>query len=69
MSYYCNTKDRIPDYLQSHVAYKFPCRACNACYIGKTDQNLGTRIKEHCGFNKNSPVFNRLGEQLLAVHP
>ena len=21
MSYYCNTKDRIPDYLKSHVVY------------------------------------------------
>ena len=47
MSYFCNAKDRIPDYLQSYVAYKFSCRACNACYVGKTDQNLGTRIKEH----------------------
>ena len=62
MSYYCNTKDRIPDYLKSHVVYKFCCRACNAGYIGKTDRNLGTWIKEHCGLDKNSLIFNYLAE-------
>ena len=62
MSYYCNTKDRIPDYLKSHVVYEFSCPACNAGYIGKTDRNLGTRIKEHCGLDKNSAIFNHLAE-------
>ena len=62
MSYYCNTKDRIPEYSKSHVVYEFSCPACNADYIGKTDRNLGTRIKEHCGLDKNSPVFNHLAE-------
>ena len=62
MSYYCNAKDRIPDYLKSHVVYEFSCPACNACYIGKTNRNLGTRIKEHCGLDKNSSVFNHLAE-------
>ena len=37
MSYYCNTKDIIPDYLKCHVVYEFCCPACNAGYIGKTD--------------------------------
>ena len=37
MSYYCNAKDRIPDYLKSHVVYEFSCNACNAGYFGKTD--------------------------------
>ena len=58
MSYYCNTKDRIPDYLKSHVVYEFCCPACNAGCIGKADQNIGTWIKEHCGLGKNSPIFN-----------
>ena len=62
MSYYCNTKDRIPDYLKSHLIYEFCCPACNAGYIGKTGRNLGIQIKEHCGFNKNSPIFNSLAE-------
>ena len=30
--------------------------------IGKTDRTLGTRIKEHCGLDKNPPVFNHLAE-------
>ena len=56
------TKDRIPDYLKSHVVYEFCCSACNAGYIGKTDWNLGTWIKEHCGLDKNSLIFNHLAE-------
>ena len=62
MSYYCNVKDGIPDYLKSLVVYEFCCPARNASYIGKTDRNLGTRINEHCGLDKNSPIFNHVAE-------
>ena len=62
VSDFCNTKDRIPHYLKSHVVYDFFCPACNAGYIGNTDRNLGTRIKEHCGLDKNSPIFSHLAE-------
>ena len=62
MSYHCNTKDGIPDYLKSHVVYEFCCPACDAGYIGKTDQNLGTQIKQHCGLDKNSSIFIHLAE-------
>ena len=62
MSYYYNTKDRIPDYLKSHVVHECCCLACNADYIGKTDQSLGTQIKERCGLEKNSPIFNHFAE-------
>ena len=37
ISYYCNIKDKIPDYLKSHVVYEFCCPACNASCIRKTD--------------------------------
>ena len=37
MNYHCNTMDRIPDYLKSHVIYEFSCPACNTVYVGKTD--------------------------------
>ena len=47
---------------KSHVVYEFCCPTCNAGYIGKTDWNWGTRIKEHCGLDKNSPIFNHLTE-------
>ena len=35
LSYYCNTKDKVPD-------YQCCCPACNSKYIGKTDQNFDT---------------------------
>lgn len=60
MSYYCNVKEKIPDYLKFLAVYEFYYLACNADYIGKADQNLGTEIKEHCGLDKNSPILLRL---------
>ena len=69
MSYCCNEKDRIPDYLKSHVVYEFCCPACNAGYIGKTNRNLGTQTKEHCGLDKNSPIFNHLAECICTSTP
>ena len=71
MSYYCNTKDRIPDYLKSHVVYEFSCPACNAGYIGKTDRNLGTRIKEHCRLDKiilQSVTFTSIPSPYIVFH-
>ena len=62
MSYYWSTKGKISDYLKSHVVYEFCCPICNTGYIGKTDPNLGTQMKQHCGLHKNSPIFNHLAE-------
>ena len=61
MSYYCNTKDNSR-LIKIPVVYEFTCPACNAGYIAKTDWNLDTRIKEHSGLDKNSPVFSHLAE-------
>ena len=44
------------------LVYEFSCPACNAGSIDNTDRNLGTRIKEHCGLDKNSAVFIHLAE-------
>ena len=52
ISYYCNTKDKVPEYLKSHMVYEFCCPACNNKYIGKTDRNFGTRVLEHSGLGK-----------------
>ena len=38
LSYYCNTKDTVPEYLKSHMVYEFCCPACNSKYIGKIDR-------------------------------
>ena len=42
--------------------YGFCCPACNIKYIGKTDRNFGTRVQEHSGLGKKSPVYNHLLE-------
>ena len=60
--YYCNTKDKVPEYLKSATVYDFCCPACNNKYIGKTDRNFGTRVQEHSGSDKKSPVYNYLLE-------
>ena len=58
LSYCCNTKDKVPEYLKSHMVYEFCCPACNSKYIGKTDQNFGTRVQEHSDSGKKSLVYN-----------
>ena len=62
MSYYCNTEGRTPGFLKSHLLYEFGGFVCNSSYCGKTDRNLGTQKKGHCGLDKNSPIFNHLVE-------
>ena len=62
LSYCCNTKDKVPEYLKSHIVYEFCCPACNIKYIGKTDRNFGTRVQKHSGLDKKSPVYNHLFE-------
>ena len=42
--------------------YGFCCPACNIKYIGKTDRNFSTRVQEHSGLGKKSPVYNYLLE-------
>ena len=37
LSYYCNRKNKVPEYLKSHIVYEFCCPPCNNKYIGKTD--------------------------------
>ena len=43
MGYYCNTKEKISDYLKFHVVYEFCRPACNAGYVDKTNQKLKKR--------------------------
>ena len=62
LSQYCNTKDKVPEYLKFHIVYEFCCPACNSKYIGKTDRNFGTLVQEHSGSDKTSLVSNHLLE-------
>ena len=40
-------KDKVPDLQRSNLIYEFTCPGCNESYIGKTERNLHTRLKEH----------------------
>ena len=62
LSHCCNTKDKVPEHLKSHIVYEFCCPACNIKCIGKTDRNFGTRVQEHSGLYKKSLVYNHLLE-------
>ena len=62
LSYYCNVKDKVPEYLKPYTVYEFCCPACNSKYIGITDYNFGIRVQEHSDSNKKSPVYNHLLE-------
>ena len=62
LSYHYNIKDKVPEYLKSHIVYEFCCPACNSKYIGKTDRNFATHVQEHSGSDKKSPVYNHLLE-------
>ena len=62
LSYYCNTKDKVPEYLQSHTVYKFCSPAYNNKYIGKAVRNFDACAQEHSGSDEKSPVYNRLLE-------
>ena len=52
ISYYLPKKDKVPDLQQSNLIYKFTCPGCNESYIGKTERNLNTRLKEQFGSGK-----------------
>ena len=47
--YYSKTKDKVSEYLKSHIMYEFCCLACYNEYIGKMDQNFGSRVEERSG--------------------
>ena len=47
ISYFLPKKDKVPDLQRSNLIYEFTCPGCNESYIGKTERNLNTRLKEH----------------------
>ena len=56
LSFYTSNKDKIPLLSNSGVIYKFTCPGCNSCYIGKTDNTLYNRTKEHGWNHKDSAI-------------
>ena len=47
MSLFTNMKDKLNILSKSNVVYQFSCPGCESSYIGKTDQTLFKRTKEH----------------------
>ena len=47
--------------MKSYVIYQFFCSGCNWKYIGKIEQNLCLRLKEHATKNGSS-VFNHTSD-------
>ena len=59
MSSYCSVKDKLPKDQISNLIYKISCPGCGSDYIGKTDRNFITRMKEQ-GSRDNEPMFRHL---------
>ena len=55
---YFRFKESVPETLQSNLIYKFLCRSCTACYIGKSYRHFKVRVSGHHG------VFLRTGKPL-----
>ena len=53
MSFYTSNKDKIPLLSNSGIIYKYSCPGCNCSYIGKTENTLFNRTKEHAAESKS----------------
>ena len=47
ISFFTNMKDKLNKLNKSNVAYQFLCPDCESSHIGKTEQTVFQRIKEH----------------------
>ena len=56
VSFYTSNKDKIPLLSNSGIIYKYTCPGCNCSYIGKTENTLFNRTKEHGWRQKDSAI-------------
>ena len=58
---FCSNKDSDSVIFENraNVVYKFTCPGFSSSYVGKTDRNLITRMKEH-GESKHSVALQHL---------
>ena len=61
LSFFTSNKDKIPLLSNSGVIYKFTCPGCNSCYIGKTENTLFNRTREHGWRHKDSAIRKHFG--------
>ena len=60
--YSYNTKDKVPEYLKSHIVYELCCPVCNSKYSRKTDRSFVARVQKYSGLDKTSLFYNHLLE-------
>ena len=56
-----NFKDKIPDFMQSSLVYKYRCAQCASEYVGSSSRSLCVRVSEHKG------ISNRTGKILSSA--
>ena len=59
LAMFCSSKDQIQFRQKANVIYRITCPGCFNKYIGKTDQNIITRIDEH-GTKPDQPMYQHL---------
>ena len=62
LSFFTYNKDKIPLLSNSGVIYNFTCPGCKSSYIGKTENTLHNRTKEHGWNQKDSAIFQHLND-------
>ena len=56
-SFFVSNKDKIPILSNSGVIYNYTCPGCKSSYIGKTENTLFNRTKEHAWNQKDIAMF------------
>ena len=67
ISFFTNKKDKLNKLIKSNVVYQFSCTGCEYSYIGKTEQTLFERTKEHVT-RADSAIKGHLGNCLNLEH-
>ena len=62
ISFLTSNKDRIPKLSNSSVIYQYTCPGCAKTYIGKTDNTLFNRTKQHGWSQKDSAISKHFHE-------
>ena len=60
ISFFTSNKDRTPLLSSSSVIYQYNCAGCGASYVGKTENTLFNRTKEHGWKQKDSAIHQHL---------
>ena len=62
VSFFTSNKDRVPKLSNSGVIYEYTCPGCAKTYIGKTDNTLFNRTKQHGWSQKDSAINKHFHE-------